>query len=52
MYFKAILDAEKDREVLQIILTKQILQKEGESTLTAIQNNITRLNNENQGENT
>eukprot|EP00090_Calanus_glacialis_P032408 TRINITY_DN53689_c0_g1_i1.p1 TRINITY_DN53689_c0_g1~~TRINITY_DN53689_c0_g1_i1.p1 ORF type:complete len:146 (-),score=36.54 TRINITY_DN53689_c0_g1_i1:49-486(-) len=39
---KAVLDAEKDREVLQINLTKQILQKEGESTLTAIQNNITR----------
>ena len=39
---KAVLDAEKDREVLQINLEKQILQKKGESTLTAIQNNITR----------
>jgi hypothetical protein len=38
-----VLDAEKDREVLQINLTKQILQKEGESTLTAMQNNITRF---------
>lgn len=39
---KAILDAEKEREVLQINISKEILQKQGEQTLAGIQNNITK----------